>query len=406
MDVKTRKTFISLTIFMLLPFIIDIVKMRLLIITLNMGGFSIAGHIEWFDLINETLQAFLIIPLYRIFAIHRRDIKNKFSFIVISSFTIYVIFQLVVYLYINKITLFMNANGNDIIKYLRLENLAFAVGFMVSILIVYLTANNEYKIIWIQSILKIICYIIIFLIFIPRYNVFGIAYGNILINFVFALFLIIICIKRELISKIEINMILIKEWMRLGIFTGGEILLNNIIYSLIVCRMVNAVSMQGTYWAINNVIWGFFLIPFLAMNDIIKTEVEFDIRKVFKYWKEVLIITYVVWIFAFILAKNIIYYFTGMFDDISIRLFRMLLIYYLVYGFTALFDGFFVAKGRTQYLFYISLIVNIIYYGIVYILFFNGLFVANLDFIVHMFGVGMVIHLILNVIFVKLFFKK
>lgn len=389
-------------IFMVLPFIVDIVKMRLLIATPNTGGFSISGHIEWFDLINETLEAFLVIPLYRIFSLYLKDIKKIFSSIFIVSVITYLLFQIFVYTYTSEILFVMRAKDEGVLLYLRLETIAFILGFISSIATAYFVSNNEYKVVKFQCAIKIICYVVILSFLIPRYNVYGIAYGNILTNCIFALIFIYIFVKRKLFNKIIFDRIVFKEWISIGIFTGGEIFLNNIIYSLIVCRMVNAVSMQGVYWAINNVIWGLFLIPFLAMNEIIKTQINLNFKEIWKYWRNVFIIVYVGWAIAFIMPKTIIVFTTGLINAEMILLFRTLLIYYIVYGFTSLFDGHFIAKGKSRYLFYISLFVNIVYYGIVYILYLNGFFIADLSFIVHMFGIGMVMHLILDIFFLKM----
>ena len=41
------------------------------------GAFDIIGQMEWFDLINETLQAFLIVPLYSVL---NRIFQNNLNF--------------------------------------------------------------------------------------------------------------------------------------------------------------------------------------------------------------------------------------------------------------------------------------------------------------------------------------
>ena len=54
-------------------------------------------------------------------------------------------------------------------------------------------------------------------------------------------------------------------------------------------------------------------------------------------------------------------------------------------------------KGKTIYNAGISLFVNVVYYGVVYIGFKNGLFETNMMFIIMMFGFGMVVHMLLSV---------
>ena len=57
---------ISLCLLALIPAVYRMVKTSLISINGQEGAFNIIGQMEWFDLINETLQAFLIVPLYSI----------------------------------------------------------------------------------------------------------------------------------------------------------------------------------------------------------------------------------------------------------------------------------------------------------------------------------------------------
>ncbi len=46
------------------PFVYTLIRTNLIADNALTEGLGIAGHLEWFDLINETIQAFLIVPLY------------------------------------------------------------------------------------------------------------------------------------------------------------------------------------------------------------------------------------------------------------------------------------------------------------------------------------------------------
>ena len=59
--------FCSLMLLGLIPFLDTITRTNLIAGIPSTDGLGIAGHIEWFDLINETIQAFLIVPLYALF---------------------------------------------------------------------------------------------------------------------------------------------------------------------------------------------------------------------------------------------------------------------------------------------------------------------------------------------------
>lgn len=89
-----------------------------------------------------------------------------------------------------------------------------------------------------------------------------------------------------------------------------------------------------------------------------------------------------------------------------VRIVYPLIPFYVTYLVSAVIDGWFVSKGKTLYNAINSVIVNIGYYGIVYLLFKHGVFATNMNFIVMMFGFGMVIHMIGSVIMYRLELKK
>ena len=60
------RLWISLCLLALIPAIYQTVKTFFISLSNGTGAFDVIGQMEWFDLINETLQAFLIVPLYSI----------------------------------------------------------------------------------------------------------------------------------------------------------------------------------------------------------------------------------------------------------------------------------------------------------------------------------------------------
>ena len=60
------RLFVALCSLALIPAVYQTIKTFLISSTNQNAVFDIIGQMEWFDLINETLQAFLIVPLYSI----------------------------------------------------------------------------------------------------------------------------------------------------------------------------------------------------------------------------------------------------------------------------------------------------------------------------------------------------
>ena len=74
--------------------------------------------------------------------------------------------------------------------------------------------------------------------------------------------------------------------------------------------------------------------------------------------------------------------------------------FYIAYLASAFLDAWFTSRGRTEYLMLTSVVVNIVYYGIVYLIFNTGKIEPSISFICAMFGFGMVVHCIMSAIFV------
>ena len=84
----------------------------------------------------------------------------------------------------------------------------------------------------------------------------------------------------------------------------------------------------------------------------------------------------------------------GIEDYGKIRHILIILIpFYQAYNYTVLFDNILIDHGKIHYCFVMSLIVNLIYYPIIYGFMIKGVFAPSVTFICMMFGFGMVIHL-------------
>lgn len=79
--------------------------------------------------------------------------------------------------------------------------------------------------------------------------------------------------------------------------------------------------------------------------------------------------------------------------------------FYVAYAFSVIIQSVLIAVGRTDYIFYECLFVNFVYYGIVYGLYLAGVFTTSMDFIIVMFGAGLVVCLAIDAI-LYLYSKK
>ena len=403
------KLFIALMLVAFIPAIYQTFRVFFVVNTGTVDGLNIIGQIEWFDLIDETIQAFLLVPLYYIL---NKFIENKKTFAAritqtcIITFVIYLIFSVIVYVSSLDIVSFMvtaTQTVAEVTTYLQLETIAFTVGFIGSFFAIVYTLIGKSRYIYAILIAKTILTVICDYFLIPLLGVNGVAVTNLIINIIVAVVSVLL-LKYEGLLYFKFEKITdftwVKEWVRIGIFSGVTILLNNITYSLIVCKMINDVAEVGNYWIVNNFIWGWLLIPITALSSIIMKECSDGCTKdKMKAYLLVNLLVLAVWALTIPFWNAIFTNLMGIPDPSGIIYILALLVpFYISYNISSLFDGIFTGMGKTHFTLIISVIINIGYYGILYLLFLNGVFSETIEFVIMMFGFGMVIHMIASVI--------
>ena len=90
-DFKTFdwKMYLALCLLALVPAIYQTIVTGLITTKTNPGSLDIVGQMEWFDLIDETICAFLIIPMYSVLSKAKKtESFNKIVFITASTVAI------------------------------------------------------------------------------------------------------------------------------------------------------------------------------------------------------------------------------------------------------------------------------------------------------------------------------
>lgn len=401
---KNRKKFnwnlyLSLLCLAFIPTIYETIK--IFFINTSSTSLDVLSQMEWFDLIDEILVTFLTIPLYALLNNYREN-KEIFKKKIFQSFiiclTIYILFLIIVYIYANHLVSFMHStNILQTIHYLRLEAIAFMIGIIYTFFSVIFIIIGKSKYIYTFLIVKMLGLIIGDSIFIQQFCTYGVAYANIIVNTLLGIAAIVIMIKENLmIISFEniIDIVFLKQWFKIGLFVGIQIFLDNWIYAVMVCKMINKVSAQGNYWIANTFIWSWLLVPCTCLTDIIKRDCEENREKqqLKNYWK-IIISIFTIWIITIPTWKYFLRYFMQVKNvEEIVKIVLMLVPFYLFYMIAAIFDNIFYGLGKTTYNMIISVVVNILYYGIVYILFKHHFFEMNIQFIIYMFGFGMVVH--------------
>lgn len=409
------KMYLALCLLALVPAIYQTVVTKLITFNTNPGALDIVGQMEWFDLIDETICAFLIVPMYSVLSkAYKKENFNKIVFkLGIIVVGLYALFSLGTFFYGIHLVSFMNPSEIDIAsayRYLSLETIAFMIGIVFSYASVVFLVIDKSRYMYAFLVAKITLATLSNFALIPYIGVDGIAISNMIANGVMGVLAVILLISIKQIRPGKFDkedLPHLKDWGRIGLFAGGQQFLDNIIYALMIARMVNAVSESGNYWVANNFIWGWLLIPITCLAEIIRKDAGADGYKVKQLnYYSIAIFTIILW-FALIPSYN---WFFGTVEGLDNpgRIFEIVLKnlgFYIAYALSQIPDAIFVGMGKTKYNAINSLICNIIYYGIWFILYKTSTVIMTMDMIIVMFGVGNIVHWIVSIIEERVFLR-
>ena len=410
------KMFLALCLLALVPAIYQTIVTALISTKTSPGSLDIVGQMEWFDLINETICAFLIIPMYSVLSKAKKT--ENFSKIVfklgIIIVCLYALFSLGTFFYGIHLILFMNPNDIDIAaayRYLSLETVAFMIGVVFSYVNVVFVVIDKSRYMYAFLAAKIGLALLSDFALIPSMGIDGIAVSNIIANTIMGglgVFILFFTKKMSIGKYEKSDKTYLKDWGRIGLFAGGQQFLDNIIYALMIVRMVNAVSESGNYWVSNNFIWGWLLIPISCLTEIIRKDAGengYNLKQSNYY--SITAFAVVVW-FTFIPTFQ---WFFGTAQklnnpEVIFDIVVKNLGFYVAYAFSQIPDAIFVGMGKTKYNAINSLICNIVYYGIWFILYQTHNVTMTMDMIIIMFGVGNIVHWGVSLVEEKFFLRK
>lgn len=191
-------------------------------------------------------------------------------------------------------------------------------------------------------------------------------------------------------------------------FSGLQQFIDNLIYAVMVCKMVNMVAEQGNYWIANHFIWGWLLIPITALAEVIRSDCKDGYKALRKFnYSFIAVASAMLWVVTIPTWTPFFRYAQGLENAGEIfGIVIKLIPFYIAYAGCAIIDNIFVGLGKTGYNAVNSLIINLGYYGVFYILYRAGVITFTMNTIILMFGFGMVTHFAVSLIEEKVFFQK
>ncbi len=414
---KSIKTFnwrlwLVLAVTLLIPALYQTLRIHFLGDMPGEWGVNIASQLSWVNLIYEIIEEAFILPLFFILGKSlgsKEELENKTRVGLLISFGAYLTLSILIVSLARPLCQWMASDPSTLeatVTYIRIESAASCISIVSKFITVLLVTIGKDKYMYIQLGIQMVLSMLLdtFLIsklpFSLNIGVNGIAIANIVTSLILVLSAFLM-LRREgihVFRKKKLEFGWLKEYGKIGLFSGLESLVRNVAFMVMISRLVNVISEQGTYWVANNFIWTWLLLPATALYDVIKKETAENKENIKTKTLGYLVISTLfsaLWFATIPLWKPFLQYVLN--TDAYETVFYVVLIqsgFYIAYIFNCVFDGTIYGRGKTQYMLIESIATNGIYYVTMFILWKVGVFEPTLTGIALMFGIGTALDLV------------
>ena len=400
------KLYFALLILGLVPTIYNTVRVFFLGQLPGEWSYSIAGQLSWVNLLYEILNEAIILPLFYFVGTvknNKKEFTNRVRTGMLISFLVYAALSAVVFVFAEQLLMLMAADTAilaDSVAYIRIESIANIFMVLTQFVLVALVTMNKRKYLYLLTGARLMLCLVTdtFLVsglpISANLGVNGIGYSNIIVNALLLAVSLLLLEKEEIriFKREKWSFSWAKEFLKVGGLSAIESLVRNVAYMVMIARMVNMVSEQGTYWVANNFIWGWLLLPVIQLGELIKQEIatsKDNLRQNTLGYFSITAGICAFWFISIPLWKPFMTHILG-FTDVE-KLFSLVLLligFYVLYAVQNVFDATFYGLGKTNYMLFESVVTNTVYYGIAFVLYATGLWTPTLTGIALLFGIG------------------
>ena len=415
------KLYFILILTLLLPTLYTTLRINFLGDLPSDYGVNIASQLSWINLIFESMQEALILPLFFIIGkslYNKIELRNKIKTGLLTSFIVYLSVSILIFFNLDTLLKFMSQKEILIEKsmvYIRLELIAIIISILYKFISVLFISMNKIKdliiLLFFQLTLTILCdtFLVSSLSFSKNIGVNGIAISNMITNAILFIVGLVLLNKNGLniFSRERLSFLWLKEWFKIGSLSGIESIVRNLAFFIMILKMINMVERQGDFWIANSFIWGWLLLPILALGNFIKKDVAENNDNFNKNLYTYFYITFIIlaiWLITIPIWRIFLNKVMNVQEPQGVlNIIMVSLIFYIIFALNNVIDSIFYGLGRTDLMLKQSLIVNIGFYGIMFILFKFKYFIPTIDKVVLMFGFGILFDsLITFYLFIKL----
>lgn len=405
------KLFIVLIIQALIPSIYSTFRIYLLDSYPDASAINIASQQMWLGIIYEVFEEAIIAPLFFFLGNikdddinnHKEVFINKLRSSTIIIIFIYIIMALIINIFAGNLVTAMKQQTDLYAQtktYIKLESFANIAIVLFHLMIVAHTSLENYKSIFAITTIKMFLTIILDILFVSQYSISlnlgvnGIAYNNIISNLIaviIAIFLLNKC-GYNIFSKTKLTFLWNKKITSLNVVSGLESFYRNLIYSIVLVRMINIVGEQGNYWIANSFYWAWLLIPINQIGTLIKTDLSKKHNRSLKPYVLLTTIFVLIWIALIPTYKYFIKYIMNAQNLESVMSLIMILFpFYICYAYYSIISSLLYAIGQIKYMLLQSFLVNTFFNIPYFILYLKGVYEITLLNITLIFGLDILI---------------
>ena len=414
------RLYITVIFTLLVPTLYNTFRIYLIGDIPGVWGFNIASQIAWLNIIYEILQEGITLPLFFILgplASQPLIFQRKLTSGLVVIIPLYSIIAFLIWIFTDHLVHFLSQSPDliiDTINYIRLESVAIPLRVITDIILIALITLSVNRWIYIYLIAQLLIRIVSDYVFINDamlgLGVIGIAYSSIIIHLFLSISGLIILyrvlLNMEQPKSVISSGIAWKKWLNVSLLSGAESGVRNAAFIVMILKLVNEIGEQGTLWIANGFIWGWLLLPILALGSLIKQDVGRHngmIGNRFKGYFSLSAIICMFWIFTIPFYGWFIQNIMGVDNYESIVSLTILFLpFYIAFAINNVLDSYLYGMGRTDLMLYQSLLVNCVYYIIAFVLYIQGIFVPTLQSIALLFGFGIIFDLIATIILFRL----
>lgn len=377
------KLWLSLLAMLLIPSVYTTLRVFFLNAGPDTSHVSIAAQSVWIGLIYEVLAEALIVPLYFIFGQVVRQVdalRQRIGVALGCSAVVYAIVTAALWVMTDSLMAAMQQTPADravAAGFIRMESLALMVGVLNDVCLVVLTTLAMHRWIVALALLRAVCMMVLDTSLVSQLpwslqlGIWGVALTNLCTALLLcAVSLVVLRRLRLLCWPVQaLRAQWVKDWGRIACYSGIEVAIRNLVYAWVVLRLINQTGQASLYWNANQMIWGWLLLPVLALGQLVRQDAAVSRGVLLKRWRmyaTVMLLCVLGWWALTPFWDGVLQHWLGIAEPSAVRsVLQQLLPFYAVFALLHLLQSFLYGLGRTDLILQQSAIVNVLYYGAV-----------------------------------------